>query len=554
MNVKKGPEDVVRAHTIVALKKLGWRDDQLQKEWPVPKLPNDLSKREKGQKYDRCGRADLAAFADDSLEPYALQVIFEFKAPKLLEGREQLIRYLSSEPMVKMGFWTNGTDSLVIYKSHSSEWVEIKGAPLPSPSDDFTQPPKEPLKWVSLREPSEVELTSALRRLVATTVSADHLSSRREDQLKELLHLILVKIESDAWASAPAHQEDPVPFRIYGDKLTMAKETGKEIRKQFSEYFARQRNRVFDHYDSESIKLTDETVLAVVDTLSPWRLLGDDVEILAKAFQIFRTKAMKSGEGQFLTPQRIIQPCVKVMEITSQDKVIDPACGSGGFLVEALRQVRDTEFGGAKDDVWRLVKFANDNLYGVDKDRLGVKLSKAMMIAMQDGSTHTLCGDMVRRHLWAEKFPALESAFGSGIVGEVAGSFSVVLTNPPFGKPLKVSASDCQKSGYSISRAAANSSSKSVSYCELEIGLIYLELAYDLLQVGGRLGIVLPETYFFSHTYRWLPGWMESRFALKGMLNIPMEAFEEFCRAKTNFYIFEKLPEPESEDKKNEAA
>jgi len=75
----------------------------------------------------------------------------------------------------------------------------------------------------------------------------------------------------------------------------------------------------------------------------------------------------------------------------------------------------------------------------------------------------------------------------------------------------------------------------------LEIGLVYLELAYRLLQVGGRVGIVLPETYFFSHSYRWLPHWLEGRMDLRGMMNIPMEAFEEFCRAKTNFYIFEKV-------------
>jgi type I restriction enzyme M protein len=81
------------------------------------------------------------------------------------------------------------------------------------------------------------------------------------------------------------------------------------------------------------------------------------------------------------------------------------------------------------------------------------------------------------------------------------------------------------------------------AFADVEIGLVYLELAHRLLRVGGRVGIVLPETYFFSHSYRWLPGWMDSRLALRGMLNIPMEAFEEFCRAKTNFYIFEKIGE-----------
>src|SRR3546814_14716289 len=113
---------------------------------------------------------------------------------------------------------------------------------------------------------------------------------------------------------------------------------------------------------------------------------------------------MKSGEGQFLTPQRIIRPCVMAMELTSSDKIIDPACGSGGFLIEALRQVQERDFPG-ESETWRLVKFANDNLYGVDMDPLGVKLTKAIMIAMQDGSTHVLRGDAVRRHLWRSKFP-----------------------------------------------------------------------------------------------------------------------------------------------------
>ena len=112
--------------------------------------------------------------------------------------------------------------------------------------------------------------------------------------------------------------------------------------------------------------------------------------------------------------------------------MIDPACGSGGFLIEALRQVQDSEFP-TNDETWRLVKFANENLYGVDKDPLGVKLSKAMMIAMQDGSTHVLIGDAVRRHLWEQSFPELANNLGGKPTGEIAESFTVVLTNPPFG-------------------------------------------------------------------------------------------------------------------------
>jgi type I restriction enzyme M protein len=538
-----GPEEIVRQNTVAELKRLGWKESRLQwsPEWRVPDTPHDLTKRERGQSFKTCGQADLVAFADDSAQPHALQIIFEFKEPTIEQGRDQLTRYLASEPVVRMGYWTNGISSLALYKSHSNDWIEVKDAPLPNPGDDFTAPPDHPPTWADLREPTQAQLSTALTRLVATVVASDSRSVRREDQLRELLHVLLVKVESDSIASSKSNRDKPVSFRIYGDRTTMVKLTSDEIQKQFKNYFHKQRNRVFHQDDQEYIRLTDATIFAVVDTLAPWRILGDKVDLLAKAFQMFRTQALKSGEGQFLTPQRIVRPCVMAMDISSDDKVIDPACGTGGFLIEALRQVQDREF--ESDETWRLVKFANDGLYGVDMDPIGVKLTRAMMISMQDGSTHTLVGDSVRTHIWSGQFPQLQQELGTpGKNGVVEGQFTVVLTNPPFGEDLKVSAMDARYSGYTITKAAASASrGQKNTHVGLEIGLIYLELSYRLLQIGGRVGIVLPETYFFSHKYRWLPDWLDGRFVLRGMLNIPMEAFEEFCRAKTNFYIFEKV-------------
>ncbi|MGP0106677.1 HsdM family class I SAM-dependent methyltransferase, partial [Rhodoblastus sp.] len=278
------------------------------------------------------------------------------------------------------------------------------------------------------------------------------------------------------------------------------------------------------------------------DPTESWR--GDFCKalLLAKAFQIFRTPALKSGEGQYLTPLRIVRPAVMAMEITSVDKVIDPACGTGAFLLEALRQVADREFPN-EDEAYHLVKWANDCLYGVDKDDIGVKLSRAVMVAMRDGSTHVLLGDAIRTDHWPSKYPQIAHELSTASQPHGAGQFTVVITNPPFGEKLKVKEADCRAANYSISVAAAMKGPR--QYADLEIGLVYLELAHRLLRVGGRVGIVLPETYFFSFTYRWLPDWLQSRFALRGMLNVPMEAFEEFCRAKTNFYIFEKIGEGE---------
>lgn len=536
------PEEVVRQGVLRKLAELGWSDNRLQwkPEWPIAATPHDLTKRERNQKYATAGSCDLVAFADESGEPHALQIIFEFKAPTVDAGRVQLLRYLSSEPMAKLGYWTNGEKSLAIYKRHTSDWLVVENAPLPRPDDDLARPPSKPPSWNDLRVPTEVELASALRRLVATIVVQDSRATRREDQLRELVHVLLVKLASDSVASMAKNRDKPVAFRIYGSDENKIEKTSEHVRRQFKEYYAEQKSRVFHPDDRDELLLTDETLFRVVAELSPFRVLGDDMEVLSKAFQIFRTRALKSGEGQFLTPQRVIRPCVMALDIQSTDKIIDPASGTGGFLHEALRQVRDNEFPD-EADAYNVVKFANEKLYAVDMDHIGVKLTRALMIAFRDGSTHVLQGDSVRVQNWPTKFPRINTELGDAQSPDGVGrSFTVVVTNPPFGESLKLSAADARAGKYSIAAAA---SSKKGKYAELEIGLVFLEHAYRLLRVGGRVGIVLPETYFFSFSYRWLPDWLEGRLELRGMVNIPMEAFEEFCRAKTNFYIFEKVGE-----------
>jgi len=146
-----------------------------------------------------------------------------------------------------------------------------------------------------------------------------------------------------------------------------------------------------------------------------------------------------------------------------------------------------------------------------------------------DGSAHCVKGDSVRVHNWSRDFPHLnEPKFKNG-------RYTVVLTNPPFGQNLKVSAEDARLSQLDLAKAATG------EYQDLEIGLLFLQRAHQLLRVGGRVGIVLPETYFFSSNYAFVFEWMKKRFRPVVVANVPMEAFQGFCRAKTNFYVLEKI-------------
>ena len=206
--------------------------------------------------------------------------------------------------------------------------------------------------------------------------------------------------------------------------------------------------------------------------------------------------------------------------------LIDLACGTGGFLAEAYLQVSSDI---AEADA---VRWANAKLYGVDLDDINVKLARALMVGMGDGSTHIKLGDSIRQSKLRSNRHGLEDALGDG-------GYDVVLTNPPFGQSLTINSSEAGACGYSICRHT-KVGKPSDEYVQTEIGIVFVERSWRLLHEGGRLGIVLPETYFFSKSYAWFRSWLDERFDLKGVLNIPMEAFQGFCRAKTNFSVFVK--------------
>lgn len=288
---------------------------------------------------------------------------------------------------------------------------------------------------------------------------------------------------------------------------------------------ARASPSVFLEDSDRELRLSDETIALAVERLAPYRLMDVGVASMAVAFQVLRAATLKQGEGQFFTPQQVIQAGVRLLQVGWDDLVIDPACGTGGFLVEVLLEMQ-RKYPGHEQD---LSRWAREHVCGIDKDGIAVKLTKAVMQIAGDGSASCVRGDSVRTHLWSTGYRQLLGGCYQD------GRFSVVLTNPPFGVNLKVSAADAQQAGLDIAKCGG------AEFQDLEIGLVFLQRAHQLLRVGGRLGIILPETYFFSENYKFVLEWLRPRLKPEVVLNVPMEAFQGFCRAKTNFYVFRKI-------------
>lgn len=526
-----GPEhEKVRVPVVAALETVGWLHGQLQwqPEWRVPKSPSEAKKREDGRGFAGWP-VDLAIFEDtDGQNDWQSIIgICEFKAPNERAGVSQLEIYLAREPRARFGLWTNGTTSALLYKLPDGTFktVHHNDLVLPKPDDDFEQATTKAITFDNLVQPTEQELKSSFKALLDVVVARDTISTRSEAHLDQICNLLLLKLESDTNASLQPHL--PVMFQLRGNEEA----TASTIRDAF-EQLVDQREEVFRDDHGPTLLLDDHTIKEVVFSWSGWNLLEMQAEAVSNAFQVFRRANLKAGEGQYYTPSRIIRPAVKLMDIQPDDKIIDPACGTGGFLVETFRQISERVSNAARLRTW-----AHRNVYGVDKDSINVKLTRAMMMVMGDGSAHVHIGDSLREDRWEKDYPHLPLAMRNS-------SFTVVMTNPPFGENLKITAKDCEANKYSISKAAG----KGKHYKDIEIGLVFLERAYRLLKVGGRVAIILPETYFFSPSYAYLAEWMESRFIRRGEFNVPMEAFQGFCRAKTNLYVFEKLAEVKVED------
>jgi type I restriction enzyme M protein len=520
-------QDVV-GPLVAQLVESGWHLEQIifgKAEWRIPKSPSEATKREKHTSFAGFP-VDIAVFDDPKNlgDPRHLLFLIECKQSTETAGVSQLESYFVGEPHIQLGVWANdptpGAPAVFVYRKSDGRMLlkRQKVSDIPRPGEAI-RPEKQRVTFTDLVAPTELLLKKTVEDLLDKIVISDSVVTRREEQLDQLCNLLLLKLESDK--EGKSKRTEPVFLR----PMESVSKTATTITRRY-EQFVELYPEVFVTDQDKRLRFSNETIFACVEQLSGLKLIDLGVSTISMAFQVLRSEALKQGEGQYFTPQAVIEAGVRLMQIKWEDIVLDPACGTGGFLVETMMEMQRTHPTMAPEE---LSRWAQTHIFGVEKDAIGVKLAKAIMQIAGDGSAHCVRGDSVRTHKWTRDFPHLAGGkFRNG-------RFSIVITNPPFGQNLKVTAEDSRLSGLDIAKCGGD------NFEDLEIGLIFLERAHQLLKKGGKLGIILPETYFFSSNYLFLFDWMKNRLKPIIVANVPMEAFQGFCRAKTNFYIFEKV-------------
>ncbi|GAG80703.1 unnamed protein product, partial [marine sediment metagenome] len=164
---------------------------------------------------------------------------------------------------------------------------------------------------------------------------------------------------------------------------------------------------VFDSTDK--IELMDAHLKVCVSFLEKIKLLNSNLRVIDEAFKYLIPEESKKKEGQFFTPRPIQDMVVKMLNPKAREFVIDPDCGSAGFLLHSVKWVAGGVITGKGLPI-AAKNFTQNNIYGIDFAKEAVKIAKAINIIVGDGKSRIFGGgahgDSLNPLLWNDEIKA----------------------------------------------------------------------------------------------------------------------------------------------------
>ena len=294
---------------------------------------------------------------------------------------------------------------------------------------------------------------------------------------------------------------------------------------------------------TESINIDAPIVGQCVEHLEGLSLDRTELDTKGVAFEEFMGGFFKGDFGQYFTPRELIAFAVQMLEPSRNDLVLDPACGSGGFLLHALDYVRREAdqrqpLGSAEHfQYWH--NFAQNKLVGIEINDELARVAKMNMIVHDDGHTNIVGHDALDfMHNLAGKHPGLASE-----------SFDLVLTNPPFGSTIRrVEKGDGYLEQFDLRRYVGKNYPSDRTPASIKTEILFLERVHSFLKPGsGRAAIVLPDGILTNSSLQGVRDWLLDHFQLLAVVSLPQFAFSHYdAGVKASIVFLRRLAESES--------
>lgn len=278
-----------------------------------------------------------------------------------------------------------------------------------------------------------------------------------------------------------------------------------------------------------TIDMSPEQLSRCLRPLVGWRILDSDLSHLDAALERLVAKDAKGALGQYFTPRDVIRMCVSALSPTAGDLLIDPACGSGAFLYEAIKYARDRGDGSPRclgvDLGQRSVRVATLLSHAVDEDALSVHRGNSI-----DGRAYASNEPREWRH-FVKAHPARDGESKPwGAWHQL--QCDVLLTNPPFAgeidDPSVIAAYESQRAHGASKKGAVGREH------------LFVERAVNLLAPGGRMAIVVPQGVLANSTAAYLRKWVMSRCRVLAVAGLHPYAFLPYTGVKTAVLFLER--------------
>jgi type I restriction enzyme M protein len=347
----------------------------------------------------------------------------------------------------------------------------------------------------------------------------------------ELSKLIFAKISDE---KADRKPKEPYDFQVKSNEEPEV--TFERIKKIYEKGLDRD-EEVF----KEPIKLDPRKLVSVVKHLEAVNLNKTDLDSKGVAFESFMQDFFVGKAGQYFTPREVIEFIVEFLDFNKDDRVLDPACGSSGFLLHSLDKVRKQageywpEDGQSQWSHWHT--FAEKNLFGIELNRSLARVSKMNMIIHDDGHTNVIASDAL------VPFSLLEGLNK----GFKANSFDIVLSNPPFGASVNSGEKD-----YLGSFELGKNKDKTRNSQKSEI--LFIERIWQFLKPGtGKAGIILPDGILTNSSLQYVRDFILEKFKLLAVVSLPQTAFSHYgAGVKTSVLFLEKWGKENELDKQRD--
>jgi type I restriction enzyme M protein len=270
--------------------------------------------------------------------------------------------------------------------------------------------------------------------------------------------------------------------------------------------------------EDEDILLDADSLTAVDLQLDFMDLLGGEGDPLGDVYETFIGSALRGQEGQFFTPRAAVRLLVDLVDPRPGERVVDPACGTGGFLSAVAW--RWLSSGAAADEI-------EANLYGIDKDSFLAELARLHVALAIGAAPNIICADSLA---WASQreFP----------FADLLGSFDVVLTNPPFGKHIVAASGQVLRTfqlGHRwVCRKGAACEPTNEVQKQVPPQVLFLERCVTLLKPGGRAGVVVPESMISARTYQYVVEFLFRHAEILAVVGMPDALFKTSGKGGTH--------------------